>query len=289
MSVRKLPFEIWDEFPLIREHLGTGDFSRASCQNTGMRLPAGLAAWVPECEPISAHNFGYPEWGASFLQCGDMHKKIPRPSGGLKPFSRRARLALVIFSAFTTVLDATLARVLLLLIRTLAATLLSALVSRVLLLLTNLLLSTMLLAALATLLVLLAALLILLLAHTVAPLQRSLGEIILANHPRCYSRNISCFGTICPIFEPPWIGGGYSPSGKNIARFRQNYSVLLSRNVLVVARRLISNSRCYGSNRPASLSRTLGKNRRADAASCFRLPERSAIVQAAFWSSGNVG
>ena len=67
-------------------------------------------------------------------------------------------------------LDATPARVLLLLVRTLAATLLAALVSRVLLLLTGLLLSTMLLAALATLLVLLTALLILLFDHTVAPL-----------------------------------------------------------------------------------------------------------------------
>jgi len=91
----------------------------------------------------------------------------------------------------TAVLDATLASVLLLLVRTLAATLLSALVSRVLLLLTGLWLSTMLLAALATLLVLLAALLILLLAHTVAPGNDPLDEIISDNRPRYYSLNIS--------------------------------------------------------------------------------------------------
>jgi hypothetical protein len=104
------------------------------------------------------------------LQCSDQHEKNPPTERGIwKHVSQRAKLALVITSALTTVLDATLARVLLLLVRTLAATLLSALVPRVLLLLTGLLLSTMLLAALATLLVLLAALLILLLAHTAAP------------------------------------------------------------------------------------------------------------------------
>jgi hypothetical protein len=121
----------------------------------------------------------------------------------LKHISRREKLALVIFSALTAVLDATLTGVLLLLFRTLAAALLSALVSRVLLLLTGLLLSTMLLAALATLLVLLAALLILVLAHTIAPLQRSLPWIISTKRQRCYSRNISSFGGICPTFEPP--------------------------------------------------------------------------------------
>jgi hypothetical protein len=87
------------------------------------------------------------------------------------------------------VLHATPARVLLLLVRTLAATLLS--------LLTGLLLSTVLLAALATLLVLLTALLILLFAHTVAPLHgEPLDEIISDNRPRCYSLNISCLETI---------------------------------------------------------------------------------------------
>jgi hypothetical protein len=96
-------------------------------------------------------------------------KNPPTEQGILTHVSRKARLALVIFSTFTTVLDATLAGVLLLLVRTLAATLLSALVSWVLLLLTGLLLSTMLLTALATLLALL-------LAHTVAPLKRSLGR-----------------------------------------------------------------------------------------------------------------
>jgi len=74
------------------------------------------------------------------------------------------------------VLDATLARILLLLVWTLATALLSALMSRVLLLLTRLLLSTMLLGALATLLVLLSGLPILALAHAAAPLQRSLGR-----------------------------------------------------------------------------------------------------------------
>jgi hypothetical protein len=135
-----------------------------------------MPAWVPACEPISAHNSDIPNGALSFLQCSDLHKKSPDRAGDLKHVSRRAKLALVIFSALTAVLDATLARVLLLLVRTLAATLLAALVSRVLLLLTGLLLPTMLLAALATRLVLLAALLILLLGHTVAPLQRSLGQ-----------------------------------------------------------------------------------------------------------------
>jgi hypothetical protein len=96
----------------------------------------------------------------------------------------------VIFTAAsTTVLHATPARVLLLLVRPLAATLLS--------LLTGLLLSTMLLAALATLLVLLTALLILLFDHKVAPCTEiPLDEIISDNRPRCYSLNISCLGTI---------------------------------------------------------------------------------------------
>jgi cobalamin biosynthesis protein CobD/CbiB len=91
----------------------------------------------------------------------------------------------------TAVLDAAPARVLLLLVGALAAALLPAVVSGVLLLLTGLLLSTMLLAALATLLMLLATLLILLLAHAVAPLQRSLGRDYLR-----YSRTLlltKCF------------------------------------------------------------------------------------------------
>jgi hypothetical protein len=85
-------------------------------------------------------------------------------------------LALVILSTLTTVLDAAPAGILLLLVRTLAASLLSALMSRVLLLLTRLVRSTMLRGALAALLLLLAGLPILALAHTVAPLQRSLGR-----------------------------------------------------------------------------------------------------------------
>ena len=87
MSVRKLPFEMSDEFPLIPEHLGTGDFSRASCQNTGIRLPAGLAAWVPECEPISDLNFGYPERA---LSCRPAGATVIRPCAAAARLSRRA-------------------------------------------------------------------------------------------------------------------------------------------------------------------------------------------------------
>jgi mannose/cellobiose epimerase-like protein (N-acyl-D-glucosamine 2-epimerase family) len=47
-----MPFEMSNEFPLIPEHSGTRDFSRASCQNPDMHLPAGLAAWMIEFEPV---------------------------------------------------------------------------------------------------------------------------------------------------------------------------------------------------------------------------------------------
>src|SRR5260221_11117742 len=59
-----MPFEMSDEFPLISEHLGIRDFSRVSCQNTDMHLPAGLAASVTGFEPVSAEDLpqrtGYP-------------------------------------------------------------------------------------------------------------------------------------------------------------------------------------------------------------------------------------
>ena len=84
-------------------------------------------------------------------------QKIPRPSGGFDTGFSQGELALVVPSTLTTVLDATLARILLLVVWTLATALLSALMSRVLLLLTRLVLSTMLGGALATLLLLLVA------------------------------------------------------------------------------------------------------------------------------------
>jgi hypothetical protein len=57
MSLSKMPFEIWREFPLISEHLGTRDFSRARCWRNDMQLPAGLAAWLVEFEPVSSNKF----------------------------------------------------------------------------------------------------------------------------------------------------------------------------------------------------------------------------------------
>src|SRR5712671_7063335 len=57
MSFCKTPFEMSGEFGLLPEHLGTRDWSRASCHNNYMHLPAGLAAWVTEFKPGSAQNF----------------------------------------------------------------------------------------------------------------------------------------------------------------------------------------------------------------------------------------
>jgi hypothetical protein len=46
-----------DEFPLIPEHSGTRDFSRPSCQNPDIDLPAGLTARVIEFRTSLCLNF----------------------------------------------------------------------------------------------------------------------------------------------------------------------------------------------------------------------------------------
>jgi hypothetical protein len=70
MSFCKTPFEMSGEFSLLPEHLGTRDWSRASCHNNYMHLPAGLATWVTEFEPGSALNFRTSETPSTALHVG---------------------------------------------------------------------------------------------------------------------------------------------------------------------------------------------------------------------------
>jgi hypothetical protein len=58
MSLSKVPFEMWREFPLILEHSGTGDFSREGGWKAICTCQVRLAAWLSDFEPVCS------------LQCG---------------------------------------------------------------------------------------------------------------------------------------------------------------------------------------------------------------------------
>jgi hypothetical protein len=56
----KTPFDSSAKFPEISERYGTGDFSPVRCPKLHIDLPAALAAWAPECEPVSGVEFWKP-------------------------------------------------------------------------------------------------------------------------------------------------------------------------------------------------------------------------------------
>jgi hypothetical protein len=88
-----MPFEMSDEFPLISEHLGIRDFSRVSCQNTDMHLPAGLAASATEFEPVSAEDLpqrtGYPP-----VESRLRPQRRTAPFSSLREFDRGGKLSI---------------------------------------------------------------------------------------------------------------------------------------------------------------------------------------------------
>jgi hypothetical protein len=92
-TISPMPFEISDEFPLISEHLGIRDYSRVSCQNTDMHLPAGLATSVTEFEPVSAEDLpqrtGYPPVEARLRP-----QRCTAPFSSLREFDRGGKLSI---------------------------------------------------------------------------------------------------------------------------------------------------------------------------------------------------